>query len=35
MAMAVAFFQIQLSVQPQMGGTAELVVPKVLQGLGY
>ncbi len=32
--MATAYFKIQLSVQPK-GGTAELVVPKVLQDLEY
>jgi hypothetical protein len=35
MAMAIAFFRVQLSVQPRAGGAAELVVPNVLQGLNY
>ncbi len=33
--MAVAFFQVQLSVKPKEGGAAELVLPDVLQGLNY
>jgi len=33
--MAVAFFQVQLSVQPKEGGEAELVLPKVLHELPY
>ena len=33
--MAVAFFQVQLSVQPKGGGEAELVLPQVLQELNY
>lgn len=33
--MAVAYFQIQLSVQPKSGGEAALIPPPVLQGLDY
>jgi hypothetical protein len=33
--MAVAFFQVQLSVQPKEAGEAELVLPKVLHELPY
>lgn len=33
--MAIAFFQIPLSVQPQPGGEAVLVPPDVLQDLNY
>ncbi len=33
--MAIAFFQIPLSVKPTGGGDAELVAPEVLQGLNY
>ena len=33
--MAVAFFQVQLSVQRKEGGEAELVLPQVLQEFNY
>ena len=33
--MPVAFFQVQLSVQPKARGEAELLPPQILQGLNY
>lgn len=33
--MSIAFFKVPLSVEPKPGGEAEILVPKVLQGLNY